>query len=334
MQQPRLDPITRPHGVTLGGEATLDVCVMISNPVRYQSRYKLLDGFREQNDGPHHRLWIVEVAYGNRPFVVTERDNPRHLQLRTSEELWHKENALNLLFAHVLSECPEAEYFAWVDADVTFVRPDWVYETLQQLQHYDVVQMFSRAQDLGPNYEPLGTIFQGFIWAYYNDPAFMATQKRFGYGSDGHPGFAWAARKSALDEVGGLIDFAMVGGADRHMACGLIGTIERSTPSQRIPLDTLTPTFRAHLYAWQERALRLHKNVGYVDGLLNHHFHGKKKDRQYGNRWKVYTDSGFDPIRDLRRDAQGLLALEPGRVALRDAMRCYFRSRNEDSIDL
>ncbi len=112
---------------------------MISNPVRYASRYRLYEGFVGQNAGPHAQFWTVEVAYGDRPFIITQAGNPHHLQLRTNCELWHKENALNLLFAHVVAACPDAAYFAWVDADLTFVRPDWAFERLQQLQHFQVV---------------------------------------------------------------------------------------------------------------------------------------------------------------------------------------------------
>ena len=325
----------RPFGTTLAGEATLHVCTIISNPVRYASRYRLMDGFRAQNEGQHIEHWTVEIAYGNRPFAVTERDNPHHLQLRSTQEIWHKENALNLLFAHVLSERPEAEYFACVDADVTFARPDWAGETLQQLQHYDVVQMFSMAQDVGPKYDPVSPkMHRGFVWAYYNDPNFFDSPMRFGYSANGHPGFAWAFRRSALDTLGGLFDIAITGGGDRHMACGLIGTIDQSGPYKQASLNQLSPGFRQALMVWQERAATLNKNIGYVDGLVIHHWHGRKTDRKYGNRWKIYTTNDFDPVSDLRRDAQGLYALAPHRAKLRDDLRNYFRARNEDSIDL
>ena len=332
--QPPTQSSPRPHGRALGGEAVLHVCTMISNPVRYASRYRLYEGFVAQNAGPHVRFWTVEVAYGDRPFVVTEAGHPQHLQLRTQGELWHKENALNLLFAQVVKAYPDAEYLAWVDADLTFARPDWAYETLQQLQHFQVVQMFSFAQDVGPKFAPSASKpHRGFIYAYCNDDAFMDTDMRFGYSASGHPGFAWAARRSALNAAGGLVDFAVTGGADRHMACGLLGTMERSGPFREAKLTDLAPNFRNSLLLWQERAEVLQRNVGYVDGLILHHWHGRKGDRKYGDRWRIYVDNAFDPWRDLRRDVQGLYDLPAGRQALRDDLRSYFRARNEDSID-
>ncbi|MBM3793673.1 MAG: hypothetical protein FJW31_06315 [Acidobacteria bacterium] len=309
---------------------------MISNPVRYASRYRLYEGFVAQNAGPHVKFWMVEVAYGDRPFVVTQPGEPHHLQLRTNCEIWHKENALNLLFAHVLKVCPGAQYFAWVDAALTFVRPDWAFETLQQLQHYQVVQMFSFAQDVGPKYAPVAGAtrqHRGFIYAYCNAPSFLSSDMRFGYSTNGHPGYAWAARRTALDATGGLLDFAITGGADRHMACGLLGTMEQSGSYREARLTDLTPNFRNSLLLWKERAAALERNVGYVDALILHHWHGRKLDRKYGNRWRIYADNTFDPWRDLRRDAQGLYDIPGSRQKLRDDLRCYFRARNEDSIE-
>ena len=102
-------------------------------------------------------LHTVEVAFGGRHFEVTEPGNPNHLQLRIHmQELWLKECALNLLIADVIRRHPDAKYFAWVDADVLFSRADWAQETLHQLQHYHIVQMWSMCQDLSIDHEMLG----------------------------------------------------------------------------------------------------------------------------------------------------------------------------------
>jgi hypothetical protein len=329
---PRGNP-ARPHARSLGGEAVLHVCSMISNPVRYQSRYRLYHEFLAQNAGNQAEFWTVEVAHGDRPFSVTEPGNPRHLCLRSSDELWHKENALNLLFARVLQDVPDAFDFAWVDADVTFARPDWACETLHQLQHYDVVQMWSHAQDVDHKHRPLpGKPVRSFVWSYYNDPGFRTSPARYGTSSQGHPGYAWAATRKALDVCGGLIDVGICGGGDRHMACGLIGSIRESGPARNKTLDSLTPGFRDRLYAWQDNASALNANIGYVDGLLNHHWHGPKANRKYGDRWQIYTKNQYDPNQDLRRDTQGLYALTPRKPGLRDDLRSYLRVRNEDEL--
>jgi len=307
--------------------STLYVVTAISNPARFRSRYDLYRGFAKRVADAGAVLVTVEVAFGGRPFEVTEFGNPFHLQLRTDHELWHKENALNLGISRLPADW---RYVAWIDADVQFARADWAQETLQQLQHFDFLQLFSHAQDLGPNHEPLKS-FRSFAYSYHNQDKVspLASGSKYYSGLDWHPGYAWAARRTALDHVGGLVDKAILGSADRHMAAALIGKVDTSYH------PGVHRTYKDILHRWQERAERhVRRNLGYVDGVLYHHWHGKKADRKYSDRWKILVDRQFNHEVDLKRDSQGLYQLTDRSFRLRDDVRRYFRSRNEDSVDV
>src|SRR6185312_15440002 len=145
---------------------TLHVVTAISNTNRYRSRYELYREFEPYVLNSGGDLYTVEMAFGDRPHEVTVRTNPKHLQLFSSTELWHKENMINLGVARLPSDW---KYVAWIDADVSFTRHDWVKETLHQLQHYDVVQMFEDAYDLAPPRDSkiIGKA-QGFAASYVN----------------------------------------------------------------------------------------------------------------------------------------------------------------------
>ena len=313
----------------------LYVVTAISNPVRYASRYKLYEQFAKHMQDSGVELYTIEMAFGTRPFAITDSSNPRHIQVRSSSELWHKENLLNV----AISRLPiDWKYVAWVDADVAFTRSDWASETVHSLQHYKVVQLFSHAQDLGPDYQPMMT-HTGFIYNYLN---FGLTKEWIGPCPDesvsnvgGHPGYAWAATRDAFDHLGGLIDYAILGAADRHMACALVNRVEDSFFHSSEPEGEMTEAYKSLLYQWQDRAARyVDGNIGYVKGTLYHYWHGSKRSRGYENRWKILRDNQFDPIKDLKKDSQGLLMFGSDKPLLRDQIRAYFRSRNEDSIDL
>lgn len=303
-----------------GSNSTLYVVTAITNPCRYASRYDLYKKFAKMVEDAGAVLITVEAAFGNRPHVITEPNNSAHVQLRTNSEIWHKENCLNLGIERLPQDW---EYVAWVDADVQFADPNWVNETLNQLQHYDVVQMFSKAQDLAPNHEPF-QMHNGFMYSYIN--SLQKDKKDY---TSWHPGFAWAARRSAIDHLGGLIDVAILGAGDRHMAHALIGRVRQTIHSK------LSQAYAKELILWEERAEKhIRRNVGYVPGLLLHHWHGKKRDRKYADRWKIIIDNDYDPHLDLKEDWQGLWQLTDRNFKLRDDIRAYFRARNEDSIDL
>jgi hypothetical protein len=322
----------------------LDVVAVVSNPARYRSRYDLFRAFEGHVLEAGARLTIVEMAFANRPFEVTSPDNPRHVQVRSAHEFWAKENLINLGIARLPRD---SRYVAWIDADLTFARPDWVQETLQQLQHYEIVQMFAEAHDLGPDGLLLNS-FRSFGYShvlgvprtrggaagYYGGaPAHSSSSiaaSRIAYWH--HPGFAWAARRETLDALGGLFDVAVVGEADYIMAKALVGE----------GLDVLypgvSPGYRKAVIDWQRQALKLRANVGFVPGTVLHHWHGRKAARQYWSRCKILTDTQFDPSTDLKRDWQGLYQLvdhnDDRSVLLRDSIREYFRSRNEDGTEL
>lgn len=313
----------------------LYVVTVVSNPQRFNTRYHLYRQFANMVEKAGGILYTVELAFANRPFAVTDENNPRHLRYRTDVELWHKENLINLGIEHL----PDGwQYVAWVDADITFTNPNWVNETLQQLQHYQFVQMFTHAIDQGPLYQPIQT-HRGFVYGWQLDPSINpdpgSSYGRKAGGPTGslyHPGFAWAARKSSLDMIGGLYESAILGSGDTYMARGLVGKVEGAFGEVG---KIVTAGYNEHVKTWQSRAHRIvQKNVGYVESTIMHYWHGKKKDRGYFDRNKILADSKYDPEFDLIRDTRGVLRLGRNNIVLRDGLRKYFRNRNEDSIDL
>jgi hypothetical protein len=299
----------------------LDVVAVISNPVRYESRYNLYRSFERYVAASGARLTTVELAYGNRPFEVTGEGDPRAVQLRTGHELWHKENLINI----GISRLPrDWKYVAWVDADILFARPDWVQETLHQLQHYAVIQMFSPSVNLSPKYEPIGSFRKSWMAAALDGDDLSGQQYGFP-----HPGFAWAARREAINMLGGLLDTAILGSADLHMARAFVGNVEIGLPKG------ISYGYVEALQIWQERAMQhVRGNVGVMDGLCLHMWHGRRADRRYNDRWKILVDNQYDPEFDLQRDWQSVWQLTDRNPRLRDQIRGYFRARNEDSVDL
>lgn len=305
---------------------TLYVIAVISNPVRYKSRYKLYNDFAKHVQDAGAVLVTVEAAYGDRPHEVTTSTNPLHIQVRVEDELWHKENMINLGISRLPSDW---EYVAWIDADVVFTRPDWVQETIHQLQHYDVVQMFSETIDIDDTYHIVNKNgsyrTKGMVYNYiHNDVDIVDAYHKH----TGHCGYAWAATRFAIETVDLLLDFAILGSADFHMACAFLSDIEISINHQ------FSDEYKKALRQWGKRAKKLRHNVGYVEGLLVHNWHGKKSSRGYQTRWKVLVEHQYDPTKDIRKDWQGMLYLvdheDDRSYKLRNDLRKYFRSRNED----
>ena len=310
----------------------LHVITCITNPVKYKSRVRLYREFAEyMSKFEHITLWTVEGVYPGCEFEVTQADHPNHLQMVLEDEIWHKEDLLNILVKQKLSvDVPDWQYVAWIDADVQFARADWVAATLQGLQEHAVVQMFSECMDLTNHWEQVprgmdsGVMRSSVVKWYDNNRLPTEGDYRFA----GHFGYAWAATREAWDTLGGLIDDAIVGAADYLMVHGLLGEMKDAVNI------SYTPGYRNSCYAWGERAKKLNRSVGYVRGMILHHWHGPKWKRGYSERQRILDQHQFDPNRDLTRQANGAFRWfreNPEHVvALQEEMKTYFRSRDED----
>jgi|KBSMisStaDraftv2_1062788.scaffolds.fasta_scaffold429238_1 hypothetical protein len=301
--------------------------------MRFTSRYTLFKEFRKMaTDESQAVVHVAEARFGNRPSEVPKDGGyDTHIVFNIHDEVWHKEGIINAAVSRLPNDW---EYVAWVDADVAFTNPFWVQETIQQLQHYPVVQMFHTAWDLDPENNPLRQ-FKGFpasLEENPNEPDIPGNSYYYGVEAAKmgfwHPGYAWACTRKAWDTFGGLLDVNIVGGGDHQMANALIGRVKKTIPAHS------TPAYRRAVLGWESHALLLKKNIGYVPGTLLHYWHGKKVKRGYFDRWKILTQNKYDPITDVRYDWQGLLQLAGNKPKLRDDLRAYFRQRQEDSIDM
>lgn len=323
-------------------DQTLHIATAYNNPLRWNSRRELMNDFiQHMNATKNVKLHVGELAYGDRPFEVTGtgHDTPVEVQFRSHAELFHKENVLNETIKRF---DPDWKYGGYCDGDFTMTRPDWAIEAIHLLQHFDWVQLFSTYTDLsdvtygGSN---PGRIVKSFARTYVDnghalpagvDPSGHGLQ----YGYDTWPGVgatggAWAFRRSAFETVGGLLDQAILGHADWFMAFGLVSETTQGTIASR----AYHPHYKAAVAGWQNKAVLLKKNIGCVDQFAVHHYHGPKRARGYDTRDLILVKHQFDPVADLRRNAQGIWELTGNKPGMRDAIRRYFHSRKEDNTE-
>lgn len=300
-------------------ENKLHIIAVISNPCNFAKRYLLFNEFRERIEREQNAiLYIVELAYGDQPFIVTSSTNPRHLQLRTETAIWHKENMINLGVRYLLPDNYRA--FAWIDADLEFDSNTWCIDTLRLLNGtFDIVQLFSHAVDMDQNDATMRV---------FNSAGYMHARARpfVGSGPDQwHPGFAWAMTRKAFDRVGGLYERAILGSGDNLMMLSLLDQ----------PLKGLhvlsSENYKQDIVDYAKEMKRL--RFGYVPGVIRHYFHGSKKNRKYQERWAILVENHYDPRLHVRTNDEGLLVpTEEFPTQLKEQILLYFRERNEDEF--
>jgi len=238
----------------------------------------------------------------------------KHVKNKSNTPVWVKEKLINVGIKNLPDEW---KYVAWVDADITFLNHEWVQDTIDTLQTNDVVQMFRTAVNLGPNNEAI-KIDKGFGYMHADSGTPYVKTDKYGHW---HPGYAWACTRKAFRTMGNsLLDWAILGSGDRHMAMAWIGRVLDSCPG------TIHRNYKIMLMEYQHKCQNF--KVSYVPGTILHHWHGRFEDRKYRERWDVLVRHAFDPITDVTMS----LSLTPIGKRMEKDLKAYFEGRREDFV--
>ena len=299
-------------------EEKLNVIIVVSNPCLYAKRYILLKEFvkRIEEEEENVNLFVVELAYDKQKFYVTSKTNKNHLQIRTCDPIWHKENMVNLGVKYLLPKSWKA--FAWIDADVEFDSNSWALDTLKILNGCkDVVQLFSHCIDMDKNENTLN-IFNSFGYSFNKNKKY--TQRGIDYW---HPGYAWAITRKAYEKIGGIYDKGVLGSGDSIMALSFINK------SGNMNNVNYSEDYNNGMLEFQKKAKTL--RLGYTPGIIRHYFHGSKINRQYTERWQILIRHQYSPIHHLTYDSFGILIpTEQFSEEFKNDIIDYFKERKED----
>jgi len=240
-----------------------------------------------------------------------------HHKVNSPSVLWLKENLVNIAVGHLPSDW---KYVAWIDADITFLNENWVKDTIRELDIYDVVQLFRTCVNLGPQGEAI-KIDKSFGYMHRDSNTPYLKTDKYGFW---HPGYGWACNRKAWNQMNGLLDWAILGSGDRHMAMSFIGKALDSAPGN------IHKNYKNMLVEFQKKCENL--EVSYIDGTILHHWHGKFEDRKYRERWEILTKNKFDPIDDIEMSDDGIIHLTMSGERIQSELNGYFIGRREDGV--
>ncbi len=307
----RLKFTSQPHALP---EPDFTVITSHFNPCGYASLRQNYERFVAQMAAANVALYTVELAFNNAPFSIPKTS--RVIQFRTHDVLWFKENLLNLVSRLLPASVRKV---AWIDHDVEFSDPHWAQNASKLLDRFKVVQLFGEARDCDKQGNVVSSLTGVVKWAKQNpNCAFLD----FTYC---RPGFAWAAQRSFLDA--GLYERQIVGSGDSWLASALL-----RKPLHPIMQNEVNPALRADIDVWTDTVQKwIHPGeVGYLDCLLRHHWHGDAGNRGYVERQKIIRS--LDVATQLGKRGDGLLCWTSDTPEIMKAqMRDYFTLRQEDA---
>jgi len=252
--------------------------------------------------------------------------------------MWQKERLLNVALVALPPEC---QIVVWLDADILFDRDDWPQRAVEALDTSVMAQLFSRTCYLPHEVDfsrPLAeqrylqrrSTASGLVGGVLQENTLSTTLealKAHGMAIDYANGHAWAMRRELLQRSG-FYEAMIVGGGDYVFLQAALGQFEAVRKGH-----AWTPESHQyrHFLRWAERFHDVVQGrIGMVPGDIFNLWHGELLDRRYVPRHQILTAHDFDPDRDIAIDAHGSLCWSSDKLALHEAVREYFRARQED----
>ena len=301
------------------------------NPQRERTCKSNYDTFRESSKNQGLPLITVELANGDNPFELTQKNADILIQVRAESVLWQKERLLNIALHRLPETCTKV---VLLDRDILFLDNAWVGKTSQLLDKHDALQPFSTVVRLKKGQTAI--IKPERQYRFGKKEGEKATSCCAAYFSHENrfleTGFAWAVKKSLLEGIG-FYDKLVLGGADSLMAVAFLP--EDAFPHSRRSKygDGFPDELKKGMHLWQASIrARLKNSASVLPGTILHLFHGERKNRFYRERNSILRLCAFDPDVDVRLNEDGCWEWNSNKKILHLLARCYFWVRNGDTM--
>jgi len=288
-------------------EDTEDMAIITThyNPCNYNLPRRNYWRWRHHLRDLEKQLVTVEISFDGH-FMIHDA-----IKIEAEEKniLWQKEAAINV----ALKSLPEhIKYVAWLDSDMLFENKEWAVQSIDMLKNgHSAVQLFQFVKYLDVRGKYIWSKI-GALWGISNCGNIS-----------GCPGGAWIANRDYLDRIGGLTPYMITGGGDVPAANGLA-----DVPATFYN-DVVSKELTEIEADWIEKAKTLREGKpGFLNGSVQHLFHGTRKNRQYVARGKMLMD--FNPFEDVVIGEQGILEWTGNNPQLEEEIKQYFMNRRED----
>ena len=245
--------------------------------------------------------YVIEQVKDGSAFLVADSTT---FHLRSDSCLFQKERLLNLLLRRVPASYTKVLF---LDLDVVLYDPTsdthWLDTVSALLDVHHSVQPFRSSDNIDLTYRKNGRVHQcSQVLIPRNageslSQAVLDLRKQSWRKLVFHPGYAWAYRRSLLEDVGGLFDLALVGGGDRLNAVLVMDTGPQAYNGSfaNLVAHSIKPSFLRFRASFVRATGGKKLSVGHAESVeLLHMWHGNTQSRQYNTRAHI-----LDRVEDL-----------------------------------
>jgi hypothetical protein len=295
----------------------LYIIVPYFNFLDWQSNKNNLFNFLNLNNFPSNAKVVLAEGYIDNQLEDHSNKVYKHLKFKLKNIFWVKENLINL----AINNLPKDWQFAvWIDRDVVFKTDSWVNESIEKLKQSDVIQPWNKLFYLNEDNKTPNTN-NPYLSIFYTK-----SDKNQPCIAGGHSGMGWGINRNFYNKIGKILDWLIIGGADRVLAfcCG-IKDKEKLKLLPILQTDGMKKEISNYAQAFEN------VKYDYVNATIHHHPHGDLRERGYRLRKYILNDNNFDPSKDIFYNSEGIIEFsEEWANKASTQIEHFFRLRNED----
>ncbi len=279
------------------------IIMVLFNPCRSVRIAQNILLVKQYLDNANIPYYIGELSIDNSPFLFKECSHIFHYT--TNDYMFYKENLINLVEARIPDTYTK---ICTMDGDIFYDNPNWYSLLTNALDEADICQPFRLAN-----------------WLNIENNTIIKAQSTCVNNVNGHPGFAWAFKRSWYT-LHKLPDFAVVGSGD---AAFKDAVIDGCIPKDKNMMDMLSEYMKQVI----ERPV-----IRYIDVNIYHLYHGSLVNRKYVKRHaEIQTILSSFHMHSLSEvldyDINGLRCWkEEFKHTMNAYMKSYLTNRNDDGV--
>ena len=286
--------------------------------LEFVERYKRLDNIR---------LVLAEAVVLGQLFDLPNKIDGiyAHHRFTLKHQIWCKENLINVVAKNKLPS--DWKYLAWIDPDLTFQNKNWPQEAIYKLRNENThfIQLFETVMEMNSFHTFSFNNASSFGFKHQQSPQEWYWEK-----FDRHVGLAWACKREAFDAMNGLFELGIIGSGDYYMALSMANKVDAYFEKMiKASYKNVNKEFYFKIKEFELKWISNRFKFSYINGNVEHHWHGDLRDRQYNTRRWILSKHRYNPMKDLIRDDQGLMELSKVGERIHQDLKKYFLSRNE-----
>lgn len=245
------------------------------------------------------KIYLIEGLYKTvKPLNIPSKYDIIHVKINITDMLYIRENLINV----AINNLPKNwNYLSWIDYNINFTNPNWINETIDKLDIYDIIHLYDNVVHFDKNNVATHITYSLFREFTNNSNNIQINNPKY------TSNYAWGCSRKGYDIIEDLIDFNIIDSSEKMMAFAMIGKVK-----ELCNYDKLSNEYKDKLIEFQNKCedniIRVNNITGTILNYYNYNYNNfDEKITEEG--LKILIENKYSPNEDIVYNKHKLITL-------------------------